>query len=62
MLSFLSFPSEIRSKCEVLSHFPGQPEHGPDVTWSPSLNSTYSHTHSNANRPKGSGLMTHSSV
>lgn len=45
-----------------LSHFPGQLEHRPDVIWSPSLNPTYSHTHSSANTPKGSGLITHWSV
>lgn len=56
------FPNEIRSKHEALSHFPGQLEHGPDVTQSPSLNPTYSHIDSNANTPKGSGLITHSSV
>lgn len=62
MLRFLRVPSEIRSECEALSHFPELLEHEPDVIRSPSLNSTYSHTHSNANTPKGSGLMTHSSV
>lgn len=62
MLSYLSFPNEIRSKHEALSHFPGQLEHGPDVTQSPSLNLTYSHINSNANTPKGSGLITHRRV